>query len=1402
MPLSPSDPGRALPRRRHVLLSLTRGALRVVIAGVVILWSVVLLGWLTLHWGILPHIDEWRGTIERHASAALGAPVRIGHIEVRSSGWVPALALRDVVLSDPQGREALRLPRVDAAIAPRSLLALQLRFAQLYIADAHLVVRRDAQGRWHVGGLDMADGVAMQGSAGADWVFAQREIVIEGGSLRWTDEWRGAPPLELRDVRLALRNGLLQHDLRLDATPPEALGDRFSLRGRFRQPLLARAGDWQRWAGTFYAELPRADAAAWRPHLSLPAALRGGVGAFRVWLDLANAQWRSATVDLALAGVNLQPDVQRPPWVLAQAQGRLTAERGADGMRLVAQGFSFRTTDGLDWPASNATLAWRQVVPAGGVPELLPPWQTLTGGELTADRLDLALLARLAERLPLDPSLQRPLVELAPQGRVTDVQASWSGSPTQPGRYRLRAKLDGLGIAALPSSEAGGVGRPGVRNARLTLEANETGGQAQLAIDNGALLLPGVFADPVLLLDRFSSRLVWHVRPLAATAKGPPEVELLLQDGRFANADAQGEMQLRWKTGAGNASTLGKGHRLPGQLELTGSLSKARAAAVARYLPLGLAASARDYVAAAVREGQVPRASFKVRGDLWDFPFAQGGEGEFHVAAQVEQLTLAYIPTTPAGPASRAAGAVSAPAVSWPPFTQVRGELIFDRGAMSIRNAEARLWDIALKDVNGAIPDLVHQPVLQIGGVGQGPLVDALRYMAATPLNGWTDHVLRDATATGRADLALSLSIPLDDTDRSTVRGEVDLNGNDLRLQPDVPLLQNAKGRISFTERGFSVTGGNAQALGGETLIEAGTQADGSVQVKVQGQASAEALRHATELGPLTRLAGAMSGRAPYQLQLGIHRGQTSFNLSSTLTGMAVDLPAPLHKTAAESLPLRVRTTLAPDGGATATRDSLRVELGSLVQAEFQRELGGAAPQVLRGAIGLGEPLPALPTSGVLAHAKFEQLDADAWRGALRRLQGDDATATALPGYVPDQLDLKAQALTLEGHTLTQLATTLQRRTAADGGVRWQASVQSDQAVGQVAWRAPLTPQGSPQLAVHLRRLVLGATATGTVAASATAHAKAGNDAGDLAASKALPELDIVVDELTWRGRPLGRLAVQAAGVAAGAREWRVSGLSLDAADAKLNGRGLWSAVPRRMTLDLTLDLADSGALLERLGMGAVMRGGQGRVTGQLAWQGSPFAPAWSHLTGTAKLGLDSGQFLKVEPGAARLLGLLSLQSLPRRLTLDFRDVFQQGFAFDNVSGDVSLADGVARTNNLRIRGLQAAVLLEGQADLKRETQDLHMVVVPEINAGTASLAYAAINPAVGLGTFLAQFLFRGTLQQAGTREFRIGGTWDQPSVAPIERVASAPRPDLDEPAAAPASAPATAASAADLVAR
>jgi uncharacterized protein YhdP len=155
----------------------------------------------------------------------------------------------------------------------------------------------------------------------------------------------------------------------------------------------------------------------------------------------------------------------------------------------------------------------------------------------------------------------------------------------------------------------------------------------------------------------------------------------------------------------------------------------------------------------------------------------------------------------------------------------------------------------------------------------------------------------------------------------------------------------------------------------------------------------------------------------------------------------------------------------------------------------------------------------------------------------------------------------------------------------------------------------------------------------------------------------------------------------------------------------------------------------------------------------------------YASMGGAFAVNVEAGQFLKSEPGIAKLLGVLSLQALPRRLTLDFRDVFSEGFSFDFLRGDVTIEQGIAKTNNLQMKGVNAAVLMDGLADIAKETQDIRVVVVPEINAGTASLIASVINPAVGLGTFLAQLFFRRPLIEAATQEFHVDGSWADPRI-------------------------------------
>jgi uncharacterized protein (TIGR02099 family) len=1397
--LAPNASAPRTERRRH---SGWRVAWRVAFATLFAAWSLLLLAWLTLQWGIVPRVGQWKPQIEQRASAALGVPVAIGAIRVQSSGWMPLIELDDVVLAPRQtnagsgealrlpnveGGEALRLPRVSATLSARSLLGWQLRFEQLHVDGAALEVRRDSAGRLFVAGIELRAGPAEDGSAGTDWLLAQHEIAVRNGRLRWIDEQRAAPPLELSAVDLVLRNGLAGHEMRLDATPPPQVGRRFTLQGEFRQPLLAQRSDWRRWSGTAFAELPQADAAALRPWLpALPVEVPQGEGALRAWVEVGAGDIKSVQADLALRQVQLRfPGRTAQALPFERLQGRISAARDGRTLRFAAEQLSF-ASGSIDWPATRWRLTLREragegePVAVNTAASAAAP--SFDGGEFTADRLDIGALATLAAQLPLGEAVKQLLAELAPSGQVNNLAAQWDGPLDAPRSYKLKAQANALSIAAKPAADASRLGRPGWRNATLDIEASDSGGRAQLALNKGALIFPGLFERPEVAFDSFGTKLAWRITPQTAGALSA--IDVTATDTQFANADAQGQLaKAVWRSGAG--AGFARGGRFPGQLDLSAQLSRGRAASVARYLPLGLSEGARRYVERAVRDGRVASATINVKGDLFDFPFvpytlpgatqATVPSGDFRVVARAEEVELAYVPSADGEPAS------------WPAFSRVSGELVIDRNTLDVRNAQGRLWGVELSKVNATIREL-RRPVLKLDGEARGPAADLLRYVNSSPVGGWTGDALRGATASGAAELKLALELPIAELERSTVQGTVQLGGNDVRLTRETPLLAAAKARISFSQKGFAVAGATARVMGGEATFDGGTQQDGGLRFNGQGVATAEALRGAPELGALSRLAASASGQTPYRLTLGFVRGRSEFTLTSPLTGLALDLPAPLKKPAEAAWPLRVETRIAADG---PLRDSLRVELSdvqgplqtNLLSAHYQRDLSrdDGVPVVMRGAIGVLEAAPSLPERGVQAVLALGAVDGDAWDAVLDHAPAPSAAAgravraaSDSGGYVPRVVALSARSIVSGGRRLNNLVLGVSQD-AADG--TWRGTIDAEQLAGYIEYRAGAAQPG--RVYARLSRLALPpaeASSVETLLAEVPAT---------------VPSLDIVIENFELRGKKLGRVELE--GVSRGAREWRLNKLALTNPEAHLTGSGQWQAgASPRMVMDFKLDLADSGAFMERLGFAGTLRGGKGRVGGQVSWAGSPLAFHLPSLDGKLNIALDNGQFLKAGPGAARLFSVLSLQSLPRRLALDFRDVFQEGFAFDNVVGEVVIDDGVAATRNLRLRGVQAAVLMEGSADLQRETQDLRVVVVPEINAGTASLAYAVINPAVGLGSFVAQLFLRKPLMAASTREFTVQGSWAEPKVERVERKLDAPLPDFDPPAAAaqPASAP------------
>ena len=1303
--------------------------------------------WCGLHFAIVPRIADFRPWVERQATQALGLQVRIGDMQARSNGVIPSIELLRVTVFDKNGREALLLPSVSAALSPRSLMGGG--FEQLYVDSPELDIRRTRDGRLWVAGLPVSDTSASDGAV-ADWLFSQPELALVRGTVTWTDETRTLDPVHLSGVNIVVRNRLRTHALRLDAEPPAQWGERLSLQGVFKQPLLSRhAGRWTEWEGQAYADFSRVDLAHLGRCVDLGVQLTQGSGALRAWVDVVRGTPEGATADVSMTAVRLTADPKLEPLALASVSGRLGAKSLPGGTEFRTEALQFETQDGLRWPGGNVRL---QLLAAHG--------KEAQSGELTADRLDLAALAQIAGRLPLDESTRTTLQALSPKGTVDQLQASWKGPIASPATYKVKGRVTQLG---LPSCHCAAQARPGIQGLDADFEFDQSAGQASLALHHGMVDAYGVFDDPAVYFEQLSGDVQWKLdKQLSVTASNV----------RFTNADAQGDLQFKWQSAAG-------GHGGPGVLDLQGTMSRADGARLHRYLPLTMEKDSLDYMRAAVLGGGATNVKFKLKGDLAKFPYSNAKDGEFRISANMQNGSMAFAP----------AYLLPKDSPQWPVLNQLQGELALNNDLLQVKVNRGVLGNtgVQISKAEAQVTRLYEASVLSVTAEAKGPLSDVLGVVNSSPLSVLTDKVLAHASATGVADYKLKLGFPVADVNKITVQGSVALAGNDLQVVPDTPKISRARGTVNFTEAGFNVAGAQARALGGDVRIEGGLTLTANARnlpnaLKFTGVATAEGLRQAKELGAAARLAQFASGSASYTATLGVRSGVPELLINTNLVGMGLSLPAPFAKSAEMPLPVRFESALVrPATSSTASaaapvrlRDQVQLDIGRLASLTFVRDLSGAEPKVLRGAMGVGlaadESAP-LPEEGVVANLNIPRLDTDAWSTVLDKLGSEAGNAgparlSAGTGYMPTVVVLRAKELLASGRQINNVVIGGGRE-----GSLWRANLDASELSGYVEYRQP-SGTNAGRLYARLARLVIGQSSAQDVESLLDEQ------------PTTIPALDIEVDDFVLRGKKLGRIDIEAVNLGnAGAREWRLNRFNIQTPEAQLTASGNWASINagaaptgrsvrerRRTVLNFKLDIRDSGELLTRLGMPGVVRKGDGKVEGQVAWAGSPITVDYPSMSGKFNVNVETGQFLKAEPGIAKLLGVLSLQSLPRRLMLDFRDVFSEGFAFDYFRGDIAVEQGIAKTSNLQMKGVNAAVLMDGQADISRETQNLRVVVVPEINAGSASLIASAINPVVGLSTFLAQLLLRGPLVNAATQEFIVDGTWLDPKVTQVPR--------------------------------
>ncbi len=767
-----------------------------------------------------------------------------------------------------------------------------------------------------------------------------------------------------------------------------------------------------------------------------------------------------------------------------------------------------------------------------------------------------------------------------------------------------------------------------------------------------------------------------------------------------------------------------------GYIDLTGDIRDADAKYASFYYPNILGKETLDWLDTSILAGRSDDIKVRLKGYLDDFPYIGGKTGEFSVTATIRDGFIDY-------------------ADEWPKIEGVKLKMKFYENKMLLTEGSGRSLGAQIMNTTVRINDLeAEHTQLEIEGQAQGTMQEALNFIEKSPIRESIDGFTDGMKGSGNGKVALKLQIPIDNLDATRVNGNYSTVNGGL-TGDNIPPLERLIGRLDFTES--SIKGDRIQAAiyGSPLVFSIATGTNDRLDIKARGRLTHSTIQQIAG-NPLT---SRLFGSAEWRGQIGIQGKQSDLVIEfPDLMGLSSSLPYPLDKPAATKMPLRIEQRQTTSG------DSIAAVYGAADRAlslRMLRTLQNGKPVIDRADLRLGgEPHPKALAKGINISGSLAHLDADLWQDILDTPGNAKQDTDAMPAIQTARL--KMGWMDVFDKRINDLQLDLK-----SDGVNWKSNIQSKEVNGDITW----LPQGHGHIIAKLESLKVPESAPPKLSNPETE-------------SKAVeyPSISLTANQFEFSNKKLGKLELRAM---QNGNQWDIESLRMDNPDFMLNASGSWQNWRSRANtrLNIALDVTDLGKAMERFGYPDTVKGSTATLQGNLAWPGSPQAFAADKLSGNFSLNVTKGQFLKIQPGGVgRLLGLLSLQSLPRRLILDFRDIFSSGFAFDKIAGDVKIAQGVMTSDNFVMEGPAAKVEISGQTDLAKETQNLRVKVTPSVS-DSVSLAALAGGPAVAVGAFIAQKLLKDPFNQIASYEYNIVGTWDDPQEVEKDSKPAAPVP-------------------------
>lgn len=1282
---------------------------------IVISLVILLVAAVTIHFWLMPNINHFKDDIARFATQATQQKVIIGNLKADWQGFNPHITISNIDIFDAENRPALQLKNTDIGLSWLSIPMLEPHLAELSIRDPELTIRRIASGEIFVAGISIL------GESKPDlsnWLLRQHKLQISNAKVIWLDEKRNAPSLSLNHLNIELftplwRSIVKNHLFTISAQPSIATNNPVMISGNFFGNDVSQM---QKWHGNLHIQLTNTDLAAFKPWIDYPINLQSGTGSTEISLKFSDQQIQAIDSNVTLENVQLQIRPDATPIILSKLTGQLdwknlnkahllSTSENSSGTSLSVKNVALNTNSGLNLQDVNADY----IQTAGSHHTL----------NLKLAHLDLGLLQPYLSQLPLPEATHKQLIEISAQGAVDDVDFNWESQNQKTTQYKINAKFSHVSILAYEKL-------PGFTNLSGEIHANHKNGLLKLNTQNATLDMKGILRWPVPI-DTLNGEVNWEVSDKLTLVN--------LNKLSINNPHLSGVIDAKYMMD-GN-----KG----GHLDLKGKFDNANAKYALFYYPTMLGTETLHWLDTSILAGKAEDINLTVKGRLADFPFVDSKNnldpklGLFRITAKLSDILLEY-------------------GTGWPVIEKLGLNMLFEGKRMELNAHTGRILGNQIIKSKTTIAQLdADNPMLMIDSEVQGLVSQGINFVNKSPVHEVAQGFTDDLKTSGTGKLNLNLKIPMQDLEAAKYKGTYQISNGTLENE-NIPRLSQINGLLEFTESNLTAKNVNAIAFGSPLAFNLISGKDKSIRITARGKLSETSIRQIFLDQNFPKANQYISGSTDWVGDILIQKPRVSIGIRSDLSGITSYLPSPLNKSATQAYSLRI------DKKQDSNSDTLVINLNNNVNTKIVRTLNADKMQLDYADIHFGNNVALLSVAesskdkhkGLQITGNLDYLDADAWRSVIRAFNGSKKQS---PGLPVQKIALKIQALDIFNRRLNQLTIS---NVAAKTNFETmqqsiQANIQSREISGDMQWQM----QKNGKLIARLSNLTIPDAAPDKISAVTEANTQNSNISQFIKLDQDYPALDIVADNFEFNKRNFGAFELNASPFN---DNWNIQKLKFITPEGTISADGQWNNWTNNPNTNINIvwDIKDLGKTLSRFGHPDAIKDGNGALTGTLRWPGSPHQFDTTRLSGDLKFEVRKGQILQVQPGVGRLLGLLSLQSLPRRLTLDFRDLFSNGFAFDKINASVKINKGVLRSDNFTMSGPAADVNIKGETDLQKETQHLFVKVMPRIS-DSISLAALAGGPLAGAVAFLAQKILKDPLNKIASSEYEITGTWDNP---------------------------------------